>query len=1087
MSENSNIQKAFMILGPPRSGTSALAHVINRLGVDFGDPARFVDAELHPWNPIFYELLSLNDLNDEIFEAFSTQYVRFDWLPDVSDFSESTINKFVGPIKSFIREEFRCKSPIGLKDPRFCYTLPIWQAVLARLEIDVTYVISQRLPSATLSSNTKINGNSLGANFKMIAESSLLAEHFTRGEKRICVRYEDLLRNTETTISAIASELNLDAKLVPGACKVIESSLNHEAQEVGDSSNFKFFDSYIGDVKSPSMEWDIYKEIVAAATEDIGRELRETQARSESVQALYDSVKQENDSLRKELDLQASVQAEMAQEFQRASGQIQELKDSCSEKDQRIEELNFARSGLVSDINMLQRRILEQDSHLSSFKRRILDQDNHIADFQRSYTWKFYHWSHRIISRLRELVHGEASISDDRYGVSGNLGLGRIVFRKGYYLEQNHDVADSGLDPYVHFVRYGKAEGRRGRPPGLVDDCIRIFYRSFSTFREEGLLTPIKNGFSVLKKEGIEGVASRFRSGNFDLCDDSYPRWICQFEAINDADRSEIRAHISEWARPPKISIVMPTYNSSVEWLGECLDSVTRQLYENWELCIADDASTDIAVKQFLQHSMDGDSRIKVVFREENGHISRASNSALEVATGEWIALLDHDDLLSEDALYQVAAAINSNPQLSMIYSDEDKIDETGERSDPYFKSDWNVDLFYSQNMFSHLGVYRRELIEDIGGFRVGFEGAQDYDLALRCTEIVELNQIYHIPKVLYHWRVHEESTSSGGEAKPYAMLAGERALNDHFSRTGINAEAELIGHGYRVHYALPSPPPLVTIIIPTRDRKDLLEVCISSILEKTEYNSYEILIIDNGSSDRSTVEYLDELSRNESIRIIRDDSPFNYSALNNRAVRQARGELVALLNNDIEVISSNWLSEMVSHAVRPGVGAVGARLWYKNKTLQHCGVVCGLGADRVAGHCHHKMPREHHGYFGRASLVSNFSAITAACLVIKKTTYLEVGGLNENELKVAFNDVDFCLKLVEKGYRNVVTPFADLFHYESETRGSDLDDNARERYLSEVAFMHERWGKILQADPMFSPNLCLQDAGFKLAWPPRI
>ena len=449
------------------------------------------------------------------------------------------------------------------------------------------------------------------------------------------------------------------------------------------------------------------------------------------------------------------------------------------------------------------------------------------------------------------------------------------------------------------------------------------------------------------------------------------------------------------------------------------------------------------------------------------------------------MALLDHDDMFAEHALYWVVDAINLQPDCQLIYSDEDKIDDQGVRSDPYFKCEWNADLFYSQNMFSHLGVYNTALVRELGGFRLGFEGAQDYDLALRCIERVAPAQIHHIARVLYHWRVHTSSTAYDAEAKPYATVASERALNEHLAQRGTNAKAEYVAEGYRVRYALPAVVPLVSLIIPTRNGLRLLRQCVESILAKTTYANYEIIVMDNGSDDQATLRYLDELTLKPNVRVVRDARPFNYSALNNAAVELARGSVLGLINNDTEVISPDWLTEMVSHALRPEVGAVGARLWYSDDTLQHAGVI--LGIRGIAEHVHRFLPRGNAGYFGRAALIQSLSAVTGACIVVRKALYEEMGGLNEAELQVAYNDIDFCLRLREVGYTNIFTPYAELYHHESASRGYDDTPEKQARSAKEAAYMHQRWGDALRNDPAYSPNLSLNAIGFSLAWPPRV
>ncbi|MCP3718739.1 glycosyltransferase family 2 protein [Paraburkholderia sp. CNPSo 3281] len=604
-----------------------------------------------------------------------------------------------------------------------------------------------------------------------------------------------------------------------------------------------------------------------------------------------------------------------------------------------------------------------------------------------------------------------------------------------------------------------------------------------------GLSAAVRKACGVYRREGFVGVRDKLvwlRAGApGGISQDRYAKWVRLYDQIDDATREAIRARVAGLAHAPRISVIMPVYNPKPEWLAQAIESVRAQLYAHWELCIADDVSTDSAIRPLLERYAHEDERIKVIFRETNGHISAASNSALELVTGEWVALLDHDDLLPEHALYCVAETIGRHPDARMIYSDEDKIDSAGERRDPYFKCSWNPELFASQNMFSHLGVFEKTLLDEVGGFRVGYEGSQDYDLALRCAERVDAAAIQHIPRVLYHWRVHAASTASTAEAKPYAAIAGERALNEHFARRDLDWQAEYLGYGYRVRRALPAQPPLVSLIVPTRNAQALLQQCIDSILQKTTYSNYEIIVVDNGSDEPQTLQYLERLAESARIRVLRDDGPFNYSALNNGAVAQAAGTLVALVNNDIEVITPDWLSEMVALALQPDIGAVGAKLLYAGDTVQHAGLVLGMGS--VAGNIGKHFPRAARGYCGRMALVGAFSAVTAACLVVRKSVYQEVRGLNEQDLAVAYNDVDFCLRLGAAGYRSVWTPFAELYHHESATRGQDNDPVRRTRLEREAAYMLQRWGERLTDDPCYSPNLSLMRDDFDLAWPSRV
>lgn len=564
-----------------------------------------------------------------------------------------------------------------------------------------------------------------------------------------------------------------------------------------------------------------------------------------------------------------------------------------------------------------------------------------------------------------------------------------------------------------------------------------------------------------------------------------YTHWIRNYDTLTNELRATMREQIDCMAHRPLISVIMSTYNTKPECLIDTLESVRAQIYSNWELCIADDASTDPMIRPILERYARDNSRIKLEFHKNNLHICASFNTALQRATGEWVSLLGQGDLLSEHALFWVARSINEQPDARLIYSDEDKIDDVGNRSRPYFKCDWNLDLFYSYNIFSQLGVFRADLLNEVGGFRPGLEGAWDYDLVLRCIERVESRQIHHIPRVLYHQRKRSEGSAPSTDADACAMLAGERALNDHFQRLRIEAKAEFVGHGYRVRYKLPDDPPLVSLIILTKNGVQLLKSCVESIFQKTTYPNYEVLIVDNGSDDPATLDYFNALKAQRRVRVLKDDRPFNFSALNNAAVKSAQGTVLGLLNNDLEVISADWLSEMVSLANIPDVGAVGARLYYPSEQLQHGGVLLGIAGPAI--HAHYKMPRGENGYFGRANLIQSFSAVTGACLVIRKEVYEAVGGLNEIELRVAFNDIDFCLRVREAGYRNVWTPYAELYHHESATRGADDTPLKQALAQYEAQYLAQRWGNLLLNDPAYSPNLTLHHADFSLAWPPRI
>ncbi|MFL6537450.1 MAG: glycosyltransferase [Chthoniobacterales bacterium] len=567
----------------------------------------------------------------------------------------------------------------------------------------------------------------------------------------------------------------------------------------------------------------------------------------------------------------------------------------------------------------------------------------------------------------------------------------------------------------------------------------------------------------------------------------NYPAWIRQYDTISRAARKWICRDIERFSAFPTFSILMPVYNPDIRFLRRAIESVRAQLYPKWQLCLVDDASTDARVWREIAHRAKRDPRIISRRHDSNQHISATSNDALALATGEFVALLDQDDELAESALYFAARELHRDPHLHLIYTDEDKLDAHGRRFEPHFKPSWNPDLFTSQNYISHLTFYATELVRSVGGFRAGLEGAQDYDLTWRCVEKIPEREIRHIPHVLYHWRASAESAAGSAQAKPYAINAAARAVQEHFDRSGVAATVEPAREIYhRARYSLPSNPPLVSIIIPTRDRRELLQRAVESIFARTDYSRLELLVVDNESRETETLEYLATLRELPAVdvRVLQSGGEFNFSKLNNLGVSQARGDVIALVNNDIEVTNAGWLSEMVSHALRPEIGAVGARLRYPNGTIQHAGVI--LGAGGIGNHAHIGI-RDESGYFSRAHLIQNFSAVTAACMVLRKSVYEQVGGLDETNLAVAFNDVDLCLRIIEAGYRIVYTPYAELIHYESSSRGFEDTHEKRARFLAENEFMHAKWREKIENDPAYNPNLSLGARLFALASPPRV
>ncbi len=580
----------------------------------------------------------------------------------------------------------------------------------------------------------------------------------------------------------------------------------------------------------------------------------------------------------------------------------------------------------------------------------------------------------------------------------------------------------------------------------------------------------LKRGIKILIKEGPNSFINKIKMRNQEAysIDDQYPLWLMK-NSLSLNDKSRMIAEVDNFQYKPIISIIMPVYNVNKVWLEKAIDSVLNQIYPNWELCIADDASTNAHVRSVLDYYTMADRRVRVKYLVQNQGISGATNEALSLASGEFIGLLDNDDELSADALVEVVKLLNEHPDTDMIYSDEDKITVDGVRCEPFFKPDWSPDLFFSHMYTCHFGLYRKNIVDKIGGLRKGFEGSQDYDFVLRFTE--ETDKVFHISKILYRWRKIPGSTAERYDAKD-SDTASLKALNEAIKRRSIEGTVEkgLQMGTFRVKRVILNNP-LVSIIIPTKDKLEFLMSCIDSIKRKTDYPNYEILIVDNKSIESTTKEFLKSIDGKDHCRVISYDAPFNFSAINNEASKNAKGEILIFLNNDTEVVSPEWLSAMIELAQRKDTGVVGAKLIYRNNAIQHAGILLGVGG--VANHAFYQFPQSKNSYFSQANVIRNYSAVTGACMMIRKPLFEEVGGFDEINCPIAFNDVDLCLRLREKGYLIVYTPYAVLYHYEAASRGYKRDPEAE--------YIKKRWGHIIENDPYYNPNLSRDRFDFSL------
>ena len=584
----------------------------------------------------------------------------------------------------------------------------------------------------------------------------------------------------------------------------------------------------------------------------------------------------------------------------------------------------------------------------------------------------------------------------------------------------------------------------------------------------------IQKGFRYLKHYGIKEFWIRLHE-RFEPEEVPYEPW---YEAYVPDEETLNRQRKRKFLNAPLISVVVPAYHTPPLFLRQMLDSLIAQTYGGWELCIANGSPDDKEMEAVLEEYEKRDSRIRHENLKENLGIAENTNAAFRMAKGEFIGLLDHDDLLAPNALYEIVLALEKNPEADVVYTDEDKVTtDLKEHFQPHLKPDFNLDLLRSNNYICHFFTVRREIVEQVGGFRKEFDGAQDYDFIFRCTE--EARKILHIPEILYHWRTHKESTADNPASKMYAFEAGKRAIEAHLKRTGTDGE---VSHTpdlgfYRVKYPVKGEP-LISIIIPNKDEKESLEACLKSIWEKTTYKNYEIIVVENNSTSDEIFQYYKEISQ-KGVRLLRWKKEFNYSAINNFGAAHAKGEFLLFLNNDVTVITPDWLTELAGLCQRKEVGAAGVKLLYPDNTIQHAGCVIGIGG--IAGHMFVDMPANRTGYLHKASLLQDMSAVTAACMIMKKQVFDQVGGFTE-ELAVAFNDVDLCLKINKAGSLVVYNPYVQLYHMESKTRGAEDSKEKVRRFQTEIEYMRCHWLDILKnGDPYYNKNLSLTKWNYSL------
>jgi len=686
------------------------------------------------------------------------------------------------------------------------------------------------------------------------------------------------------------------------------------------------------------------------------------------------------------------------------------------------------------------------------------------------------------------------------------------LFSTSFYIGQNPDVREAKVNPLLHYIRTGAREQRNPSPVfhgryytqqlavEIPDDQTPLAHYLRHGHKGQADPNPLFDNSYYHKHNpdvaaaGMNPLVHYQIAGGHELRDPgpffSASYYAARHPELQQSDATPLAHYYlrhgeqEDWQdiafeTAPKISILTPVYNVDGRYLKNCVGSVRSQSYPNWELCLVDDGSPAEHIQPLLAEFAAADSRIKIKILEENQGIAGATNAAVAMATGEFITFLDNDDELAPHALMEMAKGIREHNG-DIYYSDEEIIDADGNVTATHCKPDYSPDLLLSHNYITHLLMVRKALLNEAGGLDTSLDGAQDYDLILRLVELTD--RIVHIPKVLYSWRSIATSTAADPEAKGYAGLAGRTALENALQRRRIEGEV-LPGNKkfyYRVRRKITAAP-LVSIIIPFKDQPEYLRRCVESILNTTGYQNFEVIGVDNNSEEQETAALLDELTQlDPRVSFIQYNKPFNYSAINNYAVEHANGEHLILMNNDIEVLNVDWLEALLEHSQRPEVGAVGAKLYYRNNTIQHAGVIIGIAG--FAGHSHRHFPRRSPGYFNRLFCIQNLSAVTAALLMVKKTAFVEVGGLDEENLGTALNDVDFCLKLREKDYLNIFTPYCEAYHYESISRGYEDTPEKQKRFQKEVAYFQQRWARILaEGDPYYNPNLTLEREDFSL------
>ena len=1056
-----------VVLGMHRSGTSVVTRGLQVLGVSLGD--RLLPPQGDNTKG-FWEDIDIYELNIEILSFIGSDWHHLAPI-EPSDVEILCDRGYLERAVKLLHQKMDGVPVFGIKDPRMSKLMPFWKEVFNHCQININYIMAIRHPLSVSKSLASRNGIDIEKSYMLWLGYVMASLVDVPDEKRILVDYDRLIQAPDHEMNRLAEFLDLDiepAELKSYKTEFLDLGLRHTVYDLND---------LLLDGNCPPLTYEVYAALLDVASDKETFYAAERQTiiaqwinefeRDKWAMLLADRLFTRNEELvrnvenfKQDISKYEGQISNLNQTVIECERQSSNLNQTVAEYEGQINNLNQTVAEYEGQINNLNQTVAEYEGQINNLNQTVLERDGLISQIYSSKSWRLS----RPFSVVKNIILKQATIV--RYLQKS--------FDAPWYLKQNPDVETDGMDPYEHYQSFGRSEGRLPAPQGFIVRNIKklhIVFDSLPDFIKSngGVLRAGFKVLKVLKLDGWRGLVKKVSilQARADMPNDQrsyeaniYKKYIETMEPTEDALRDMAKS-VESLDYRPKFSIVAPVYNVEAKWLGLFINSVQAQIYRNWELCIADDHSTLPHVRPLLEGFAAKDKRIRLVFRDTNGHISAATNSALELATGDFICLMDNDDEIAPHALYEFATLLNRDKSIDMIYSDEDKIDIEGNRYEPFFKPDWSPETIEGCMYTAHFACYRMSLVRDIGGFRDAFNGAQDYDFVLRFTE--RAKKIAHVPKVLYHWRAIPGSTAASMDAKDYVLDAAIRALTERAKRVAGGGEARLGSYSgsFDLRYKI-NGSPLVSIIIPSAGRManiggkdvDLLSQVISSIDNNTTYRNFEIIVVDNNDLRSETREAI----KSYDCHFVHFNGEFNIATKMNLGAREARGEYLLFMNDDIEIITPDWMENMLQLCQRKGIGVVGAKLHFENESIQHVGVAFWEG---LPDHIHREFPSTYPGHFFSAVANRNYLAVTGAVLMTKRELFDSVGGFDE-QFPINYNDIDYCLKVFKEGYRIVFAAGARLFHYESISREAVVE-------AGEIELFQQKWMDTVEYDPYYS------------------